>query len=74
MGVVHDALSAEVPEVETDGFALGGELELLDVDAGGFEFAIVEGFAEKTFEQRSFANITFTNEQDFEFVEGTFLN
>ena len=72
MGVVHDALSAEVPEVETDGFALGGELESLNFDARGFEFLAIERPPEKTLEQRSFSDIPFTNKQNFEFVQRLF--
>ena len=42
VGVVHDALSAEVPEVELNGLVAIGESPRFDVDAGGFGFVGVE--------------------------------
>lgn len=43
VGVVHDALSAEVPEVELNGLIAFRKPPRFDVDAGGFGFVGIKG-------------------------------
>ena len=73
MGVVHDFLSAEVPDVSAE----GGAVELIEfplnyVDAfGGFliEFEFKVGIL-KFFSKGCFSGFAFTDDEEFCFVEG----
>ena len=70
MGGVVDFLSAEVPDVEFDGFGVDCNFPLCDLESVGLGLVGVVFFAGEAVDQGGFADAALPDEEDFGFVEG----
>ena len=70
VGGVVDFLSAEVPDVEFDGFGVDCNFPVCDVESVGLGLVGVVFVVDEAVDQAGFADATLSDEEDFGFVEG----
>jgi hypothetical protein len=70
VGGVVDFLSAEVPDVEFDGFGVDCNFPVCDVESVGLGLVGVVFVVDEAVDQGGFADAALPDEEDFGFVEG----